>query len=156
MSLTQTQFNTLKAAIIANPTAGPLRTAGDVYSLQLWCNAASAQLAWNRAVSPQISDEAATYTTYDTLAQGKRDSWAIFLMFIRDYGKVKIRNWITDIWGNATAGSIAEAILQAGTKAATNAQVAIGGTAKTTGTVTALKLNYEEDITIDEVSRLVN
>ena len=29
----------------------------------------------------------------------------------RDFTKAKIRNWVTDVWGNATAGSNAEAVL---------------------------------------------
>jgi len=93
-------------------------------------------------LQPQEIDEAATYTTYDSLTAGKRDEWALFLRYPRNMAKAKNRGVVTDVWGAATAGSIAEAILQAGTYSATNTQAAIGGTSRTTGTVTALDLAY--------------
>lgn len=159
MPLTTTQFNTLKAAIIADPVAGPIRLLGDSFGLLAWCNGAktpAAVLAWRASVPAQDSDEAATYTTFDTLAAGKRDSWALFLAFARDFNKNKVRNWITDVWGAATATSVAEAVLQAGTENATNAQVAIGGASKITGTVTALDRGYVGLVTQDEANRLIN
>ena len=154
--MTPAQLATLKAAIIADPTAGPIRAAGDTASLGAWCNGASSTLAWRTSVPAQDSDEAATYTTYDSLVQGKRDSWAIFLMFSRNFTKAKIRNWIVDVWGAATASSIAEAILQSGTEFATNAQVALGGTTRTTGTVSALSRTWAEQVSVEELSKLVN
>lgn len=154
--LTETQLATLKAVIIADPTAGPIRASGDSYSLMAWCNAPSTTLAWRSAVQPQESDEAATYTAYDSLVAGKRDSWAIFLKFPRDFKKAKVRNWITDIWGNATAGSIAESILQAGMVKATTAEAVFGGTSKTTGTVTAINRTWEGQIGMDDAARLVS
>lgn len=142
--LTNAQRTTLLAAIKADATAGPIRAAGNVPGLLAWCNAAKAPaaLAWSVAVQPRTSDEAATYTTYDSLVAGKRDSWALFLGFARDFSRNKVRAWIVDVWGNATASSIAEAILQAGTENATNAQSIIGGNSKTTGTVTALDRTF--------------
>jgi hypothetical protein len=156
MALTTQQRATLLAAIKADPVAGPMRAAGDGYSLELWCNAASSTQAWRSAVPAQSVDEAATYTTYDSLVQGKRDSWAIFLMFPRDFTKSKIRGWVTDVWGSATLNSISEAILIAGTEAATNAQAAIGGTARSTGTVTAINRNFSEAVTTAEVAYLIS
>ena len=137
--LTTAQRSTLLAAIKADATAGPIRAAGNVPGLLAWCNAAKspAVLAWAVAVQPQTSDEAATYTAYDSIVAGKRDSWALFLGFPRDFSRNKVRAWIVDVWGSATAGSIAESILNAGTENASNAQVVLGGTSKTTGTVTA-------------------
>lgn len=159
-TLTNPQRNTLKAAIIANATANAFRTAGDTPGLLGYCNGTtfpgSPVLAWNVNVQPQTSDEAATYTTYDTLTQGKRDSWRIFLLFARNFSKNRIRNWVTDVWGAATAGSVAEAILQGATESATFAQNAIGGTARTTGTVTATDRNYVALLDQDDVNWLVN
>jgi hypothetical protein len=100
-------------------------------------------------------EEAPNYTTYDTLSQGKRDSWALFLHAPRDFGRNKVRLWVTDVWGNATAGSNAEAVLIAGTVFATNAQVAIGGTSRNTGAVTALDASFEDDVDILDATRLV-
>lgn len=154
--MTPAQLATLKAAIIADPTAGPIRTAGDTYSLGVWCNGASSTLAWRSNVGPQESDEAATYTLFDSLVAGKRDSWNIFLRYTRDFSKAKIRNWIVDVWGLAIASSVAESILQAGTAFATNAQAVLGGQSRTTGTVTALVRNFDGVVTVAELSLLVN
>lgn len=156
MSLTTNQFNTLKAAIIADATAGPLRTAGNTFGLLAWCNGASASLGWRTNVQPQEADAVADYSTYDSLVAGKRDSWSIFLRFQRDFSMNRVRKWITDVWGNATTASNAEAVLQAGTEFATNAQLAIGGTSKVTGTVTALDRSYTGQVSQDEANRLVN
>lgn len=156
MALSTQQKATLLAAIKADSTAAPMRTAGDSYSLLAWCNGASTTLAWRTSVPPQDSDEAATYTTYDTLTQGKRDSWAMFMMFARNFTKAKVRSWITDVWGAATAASIAEAVLLAGTEFATNAQAAIGGVSRATGTVTAIARTYAEPVTQEEVAFLIS
>jgi hypothetical protein len=154
--LTAGQFSTLKAAVIADATAGPMRTAGDAFSLLAWCNAAKASTPAWRVASAQDADEAATYTSYDSLVAGKRDSWAIFLRGSRDFGKAKVRSWVVDVWGAATAASISESILQAGTENATNAQAAIGGPSAATGTVTAVKRNYDQQVTASEAARLLN
>lgn len=156
MALTAAQLATLKTAIIADPTAGPMRTAGDSASLGIWCNGPSATLAWQSAVAPQLSDEAATYTLFDSIIAGKRDSWGIFLKFNRDYTKGKIRNWIVDVWGAAIATSISESILIAGTVAATNAQAALGGILRTTGTVSAINRVYDGIVSQAELNQLVN
>lgn len=154
--LTDAQRATLLAAIKSDATANALRSSGDVYSLQLWCNGSSTTDAWRTAVTPQQSDEAATYTTFDSIVAGKRDSWALFLGFPRDFSRAKVRNWVVDVWGAASAGSIAEAILQAGVEKATNAQSALGGTARTTGTVTALARAFTGSVDTADVNWLVN
>lgn len=150
--LTNAQRNNLLAAIKADATAGPIRAAGNVPGLLAWCNAAKSPtaLAWSVAVQPQTSDEAATYTAYDSLVAGKRDSWALFLGFPRDFSRNKVRAWLTDVWGAATAGSIAESILLAGTENATNAQTIIGGNSKTTGTVTAIDRTFSAAVEFGE------
>lgn len=157
MSLTNSQFNTLRAGVIANATANAMRVAGDAFSLQAWLNRAAnpAVLAWRIAVLPQEADEAASYATFDSIVAGKRDSWGFFLQFPRNFNRNKVRNWITDVWGSATAGSNAEAILQAGTENATNAQSIIGGSPKTTGTVSAIDRNFVDLVFMEEVNRLI-
>lgn len=152
MALTNAQRNALLAAIKADQAAGPIRAAGNVTGLLAWLNAAKspAVLAWVTAVQPITSEEAPSYTTYDSLAQGKRDSWLLFLRSTRDFSRNKVRAWITDVWGNAAAGSNAESVLLAGTENATNAQSIIGGTSKTTGTVTALDRSYTEQVSFAE------
>lgn len=154
--LTPAQLNALRTGVCADNTARPLMQAGNVPGLLTWLNTGTATKGWITAVTAQTSDEAPNYTTYDTLAQGKRDSWARFLAAdARSFAKNKVRNWVVDVWGSATAGSNAEAVLLAGTEAATNAQLIIGGTVKTTGTVTATDRNYDGVVTTNEATRLI-
>lgn len=159
MSLTSTQLTTLKTAIQNNATANAYLLAGDTVSLLAWCNAAASpvQAAWRIAVPPNDLDDAADYTTFDGLTQGKRDEWSIFLRYApRDMSRNAKRKVVTDVWGNATAGSVAEAVLQASTENATNAQVALGGTTATTGTVTALRRSFSGLVDQTDANKLVN
>lgn len=155
--LTSTQLGVLKAYVQANATAAAYLAAQDVSSLHAWCNAPASPnvMAWRVLVPPQESDEAPSYSTYDTLAAGKRDSWGRFLGFPRDYTKAKVRNWVEDIWGAAAAGNNAEKILQAGTERATNAQVALGGINRQTSTVTALDRAFPGLVEESDVNKMV-
>ena len=153
--LTATELTTLRAAVFANPTAAALLTALNVPGLQGWCNGASGSKRWLPAAEVLAVEEAPSYTVFDTLLQGKRDSWLVFLRGSRDFGRSKVRAWVVDVWGAATAGSNAEAVLQAGTVNATNAQVALGGTVKTTGTVSAVDTGYEQDVDITDTTKLI-
>lgn len=154
--MTPEQLATLKTAIIADPTANAIRLAGDTSSLMAWCNAASGTLSWRTAVQPQESDEAATYSTFDSLVAGKRDSWKLFLGYTRNFSRKKVRDWIVDVWGAATAASISEAILQSGTVLATRAEAVFNGTGKTTGTVTAINRTWEGFVSQQDANVLVN
>lgn len=153
--LTANQIVTLRAAIIADATAHPIQAAGNLSGLLAWCNGASGTLAWVSAVPVIDAEEAPSYTTYDTLAQGKRDSWLVFLRSPRDFSRNKVRNWITDVWGNATAGSNAEAVLQAGTVQATNAELKFGGPTRTTGTVSAIARSWVGVVSETECKQLI-
>lgn len=153
--LTANQIVTLRAAVIADATAHALQAAGNLAGLLAWCNGASGTLAWISAVPVIDAEEAPSYTTYDTLAQGKRDSWLVFLRSARDFSRAKVRNWIVDVWGNATAGSNAEAVLQAGTVQATNAELKFGGPTRTTGTVTAVARSWVGVVSETECKKLI-
>jgi len=153
--LTETQITTLRAAVFAVPVAAAMVAAGNVPGLQGWCNGNSGSKRWLPAADMLAVEEAPSYTTYDTLAQGKRDSWMLFLRNPRDFGRPAVRKWATDIWGTATAGSNGEAVLQAGTVNATRAQVALGGALETSGTVAAYDTDYEEDIDVTDAARLI-
>lgn len=155
-TLTPAQLNTLRTGVCANGTARPLMQAGNVPGLLAWENTATATLAWNPYTTRQMYDEAPSYTTYDALAAGKRDSWERFLAAdTRNPTKAKVRNWVVDVWGNATGGSNSESILLAATFAATNAQVILGGTVKTTGTVSATDLNFVGQVTELDTKKLI-
>jgi hypothetical protein len=61
--------------------------------------------AWRTSMPTNDADDAPDYSTYDGLVPGKRDSWNLFLRAPRDLTRNKVRKWITDVWGNADAGS---------------------------------------------------
>lgn len=143
-SLSNARLNTACTACKADTGCNAARTGGNVGGVLGWLNGerTPASPAWNKATLALAAEEAPSYTTYDSLTQGKRDSWERFVSNTRDFSKAKVRSWITDVWGSATASSNAEAVLLAGTYNASNLQFAIGGTTRTTGTVSALDLSY--------------
>ena len=155
MSLTTAQSATLRSAILAETDAAFVvaRTQGATGTMADFYNVLTTTLAWRTSMPPSDSDDAPDYSAFDSLVAGKRDSWALFLNYQRDFTRNKIRKWITDVWGNATASSNAEAVLQAGTRKATRVELLLGGSATaTTGTVTALKLAWEGAISGDDVA----
>jgi hypothetical protein len=163
LALTKSQLQTVKTAVLADPTASAARTAGDSVALLEWLNgpANPVVLAWNTSVPPQTIDEGVAlgpsgYTGFDALTQGKRDEWRIFIGYARDFSKNKIRSVVTDVWGNATAGSTAESVCLAATIGATNAQNALGGNSRSTGTVTALALNFTDQCDVTDANWLIN
>lgn len=147
-SLTTPQLQTLCTAVKANPTANAFRLAGNSSGLDGWLNSAAtpAQLAWHTAAPQAAVRQAPNYSAYDALVAGKRDSWVLLLQDSQDFTRAKIRNWVVDVWGAATAGSNAEAVLLAGTYSASNGQAALGGATRTTGTVSALDLVWPRPI----------
>lgn len=155
MALTNSQLTNLRAAVFADPVAKLFVPVGDVTGLTNWCNSNSGSKRWLPAADVVAIEEAPSYTAYDSLAAGKRDSWVMFLRNPRDFGKPKVRNWVVDIWGNATTGSNSEAILQAATVNATNAQIVLGGASETVGTVTAFDSSFEGDVDVTDITRLI-
>lgn len=155
--LTQAQLNTVNTAIMADTTARGFKTAGDSFSLLAWLNADAPGpvKAWI-TLSPQDIDQACDFSAFDTIVAGKRDSWGYFLRFNRDFSVAKVRKWVTDVWGNATSGSVAEAILIAATRNANRIENILGGSSKTTGTVTALALNLVGPCDQEDCAKLVN
>lgn len=161
MSLTNQQIVALRAAINAevDPQVVQWRTPAtrDDGSLRTWLNQPSATLAWGESVPAKSLDEGADYSTFDSIAAGKRDAWGLFLQYApRDMSKNKNRKVVTDVWGNATAASIAESILQASTLLATRAEAYLGGASASTGTVTAIKRAWVGTVTLDEVAAVLN
>ena len=157
--MTPAQLATLKAAILADPALAAISSgaATDYPAIADALNAPSNPVVkgWITNVPASDSDDAPDMSTFDALAAGKRDSWALFLgQDGRDFTRNKVRKWVTDIWGNSTAGSNAEAILQAGTVIATRAEVAIGGVTKTTGTVSGLVRICTGQVTVQDVNQM--
>ncbi len=154
--MTPAQLSTLKAYILATPALAAKATGAgaDFSGLALDLNADTAQRAWLTQASVDAVDDAPSYTDFDVLSAGKRDSWALFLRTGRNFTRGKIRSWVTDVWGNATASSNAEKILLAGTEFASVAEVALGGTTRTTGTVAALERNWIGDVSVQDLNEM--
>lgn len=153
-TLTPQQRTTICTACKGAAACNTPRLIGDSVSVLQWLNGARAPttLAWHTAAPLAAIEEAPTYTAYDNLLAGKRDSWVLFLRNPRDFTKARTRNWVVDVWGAATAASNSEAVLLAGTFPASNAQHALGGTARATGTVSALDLTYPFTISQDDAN----
>jgi hypothetical protein len=156
--LTDTQLQQLVTALRASgdTTVIAALAIGNVDALAAWCNAPSSTLAWRNAMTGQEVDEITPWTAFDGLSAGRRDSWRQFLTFPRDFGRPRIRQWVTDVWGAATASSSSEAILQAGRESATNAQALLGGTTRTTGTVSALNRAYAGEVAVPQLASGLN
>lgn len=152
MSLNSTQIATLKAFVAASsaPAIVTARTAGATVDLMALLNAddGSNTSAWRDAVPAKDMDGQADYAAFDSLVAGKRDAWSLFLQYApRDMSLGKLRKVVTDVWGPATAGSIAESILSACVEPASVAELALGGATGTTGSTSALKRNWVGNVT---------
>ncbi len=147
--MTPAQLTALKAGILAetNATFVGFRTNGQNGEMAAWLNKekSPAVKAWRSNVQPQELDEETPWSSYDTLTDGKRDSWGHIFNYPRDMTKSWIRKWVTDVWGNATAGSIAETFfLGVCVKNISRVEAILGGnTSAATNNVTALKLYWE-------------
>lgn len=158
--MTPEQKAIVKAYVLADPVLAP-HTSGPETDYGLIANALAEYasppvLAWRTSVPAVVSDDAPSYSTFDSIAAGKRDSWGFFLAQTRDFTRKKVRDWVVDVWGSATAGSNAEKILQAATENMRVVEVVLGGTDKTTGTVTAKDRAYVGSIDLTEVASIFN
>ena len=161
----QNQLNTLKAAIIADPVAGPLRAAGDAYSLLQWCNTETTTLAWRIAVGADEIYSAHKITDYLLRSPEERQAFDLMVASGRyhDFTVAAKRNGVADIFSGTTNSSSRTGIFAIAQEFATNAQVAVGGTVVSVGgtgkmseTVSALRRNTTELITAAEANFLVN
>lgn len=141
--------------VLAPYTSGPGTDYGFIANA-LAAYASPPVLAWKTSVPAVVSDDAPSYSTFDSISAGKRDSWGFFLAQTRDFTRKKVRDWVVDVWGSATAGSNAEKILQAATEDMRVVEVVLGGTDKTTGTVTAKDRTYVGSIDLTEVASIFN
>lgn len=152
MELTNPQRAALKLAIQADATAGPLLAGGKVRQLAKWCNDRGTTLAWREFVAAGELDEASNWAIFAGMPQGSREAWMRIFALSRDFSRAKVRKWVVDVWG---AGADADAILQAGTEKATNAQLALGGTSKTSSGITALVRDFAGVVEELDVERMI-
>ncbi len=160
MHFTDEQKATIKAYVLADPVLAPV-SSGPTTDYGLIANTLAAYAnpvskAWIPSVPPVVSDDAPSYSTFDSIAAGKRDSWGFFLAQTRDFTRKKVRDWIVDVWGAAILDSNSEKILLAGTENMRVIEVILGGTDKTTGTVTAKTRNYVGSIDLLDIANIFN
>lgn len=155
MALTTGQLLMLKTDILARPELAAFVANGQDNQITAFYNAEDPTpvKAWRSSVPPAEVDDAPDYSTFDSLAAGKRDSWGFFLARERDFTRNKVRKWVADVWGNATAGSNSEAILQAATENARRIEVLFGGPTRTTGTVSAIARSFVGTISDADVAQ---
>jgi len=149
------QLQTLAAAIRAETNQAcvdALAIRNDV-AMEQWVNAASAQSAWNPAMTGIDMFEVTDVTKFDGLVAGKREAWRLMLDFAPiNFGRQKFRKAVTDVWGTTDS----KAVLTACTRPATNGEKYLGGTTATENTISALKLSFPGNIPISEISNALN
>ncbi len=151
MPLTTAQLQTLKAAILAeaDSTFAGYRANGQTDLMADWLNAPSTTDAWMYAAQRGALFEAMDVTKFDGLTAGKRDAWRLLMDNTPiDLGRNANRKAVQDIWGNTDSVSV----LQALREKATRAQVILGGTTKTTNTVSALDRSYTGTLSGQDIS----
>jgi hypothetical protein len=153
--LTPTQQTTLATALRASvvpEVVAALAVRNDV-ALAAWCNTITTTDAWNANMDANALFDAGDLTKFDNLSASKREAWRLMLDFAPyDFGKPSPRKAIQDIWGDIES----VAVLQACTRKATNAEVILGGSSETRNTVTALDLEYDGLLYVDDVSIALN
>lgn len=153
--LTPAQETTLITALRAetNQAVVDALAIGNVTYLVEWCNGLSSADAWNSQMTAQALFEDSDITKFDGLSAGKRDAWRMMLDFAPiDFSKIKNRRAIQDVWGDTDSIPI----LQDCRRKATRGEVYLGGNSVTTNTVTALKLNREVYLSIDDIANAIN
>jgi hypothetical protein len=154
MALTPAQLSTLKAAIIADPTAGPIRTAGDSVLLLAWCNEDSTKVVWRTAMTTGMSRIAIINgaTQLDALTVGKRDSLLWLCQVDLNPTLPAVRAAIDDLCG--TQNTLKSALQAAQKRFATRAEAVF---ATGTGTTQSpADLVFEGQVAQDDANKLVN
>lgn len=177
MTLSQTQFDALKAAVIADPTAAAYRTAGDTFSLRLWCNGESSSVVWrsftagdairNAVVWANMTpadtpDITPLYTNRALYAQAKQISLQTMLQGVAQLnsGVRGIRTGLQDSLtnlptgaGGATIAAGWTAVRQAMQRLATRCEALFASAQGTTAN--PADLVFEGDVSQDEANRLI-
>jgi hypothetical protein len=151
--LSPAQRATLRAALFAEPAIATQIANRDDGAITVWCNGNSTTDAWLAAADGRALFEAIDVTKYDALTAGKRASWDLLLRNAPlDVGRNKIRQAVLDVWGATDS----VAVLSALREKATRCQVILGGTARTTNTVTGLDRAYPFAFSPFQISTVLN
>ena len=163
--MTPAQLITLKAAIIADPVAGPIRLLGDTAALLSWCNGASATSAWRTKVGGGEVYDAHKPVEYINRSAAERSAFDLMAGQTRthDFGVGAKRNGVADIFSGATNNTSRTLIFTVAQEFATNAQMTLGGANASVGgtgvmaeVVTAFKRTWTDQVSQAEANVLVN
>jgi hypothetical protein len=182
-TLSQAQLATLKAAVLADPTANGYRLAGDAYSLKAWCNSPGTVSVWRTeapvsaildsinlaAYTPNdVADTTVIYTNRALLAQTKQMNLQLMLQGRDrlDASKANVRASLRDAVIQLPTG-VAGALVSAGgasgattlaacVRLATHAEGAFAAAVQTTGATAAQILTFEGAVDDGDASWLVN
>lgn len=157
MALTDAQKATLAAGLMAETDpvmVGWRNVRNDVFLFE-WVNTETATDAWHNACAKREFFEATNVSKFDNLTAGKRDAWKLMLDNAPiDMTRAAMRKAIIDVWGTTDSA----VVLQSCLKKATRGELYLGSTTVATSApvVSALKLNFQGTISIQEVSDALN
>lgn len=104
MSLTPAQLSTFKAAILANPTAEPMFTAGNDSGVAAYYNAANSGFIWRPDLQPYDVARAVVWADYDALTATKKQTFeALLAIGALDATVAGIRTGFATVFGNPSA-----------------------------------------------------
>lgn len=155
MPLTNAQRTSIRNGINAetDPSIVTARTIRDDVTLTVWCNGASATDAWISGADSRTLFEAMDITKFDALTAGKRAAWDLMMRNAPlDFARAKLRTAVVDVWGATDS----VAVLSALREKATRAEAYIGGTTRTTNTVSGLDRAFVGALSVTDVSQAMN
>lgn len=126
-AFTQTEKNTLKAAILAELSIQSCVTNGQDSCVANWLNSNSTFVVWKTslALSDIIQSDAFAFNLVDGLTAGKRDEWSDFIFRdgVCNPAKANIRAGFLDVWsGTAAKTAVYNAIIDLSKRFATQAE----------------------------------
>lgn len=134
MNLTRTQKDTLKAAVLAEPTmATPVAQAND-QAVADWLNAAVSYVAWKTRLTEAEMHAAYVWTELDNLAQAKFNQLTLLLKpgWINP-SLANVRQGILDIFATAALAATRAALIALAKRTVTRAEQLLATGTGTTG-----------------------
>jgi hypothetical protein len=154
-TVTPAQATAIRAGVNAetDPVVVAARAIRDDQAISAWCNGASATDAWLASADRRTLFEAIDVTKFDALTAGKRDAFKLMMDNAPlDFGRNKMRSALVDVWGATDS----VAVLTALREKATRCQMYVGGTSRTTNTVTGLDRGWAEQMSGGLMSSILN
>lgn len=158
MALSQTQKDTLRPVILAEPSIAACVASDNDTCVSEWLNSISTYVGWKTRLTEQeiIEDPGFNFTLVDGLTAGKRDEWSNFIFKggFCDPSKSNIRAGFVDVWsGTAAKNAVQAIILELSKRLASQAEKALAvgtGTGLTPGIFT-----FEGMVSINDVAQIL-